>query len=176
MTQIQKEKAVQTKPDPRHLAEDQALRDSAVRAAKVVAEIDAAKPRYDNFQSAEQLGIKPHQHNALIATLKLMEEGKITHVNIIAASGKIYPTDGYLFNMAIWRTEYSCGTVACIGGTAEILGGVGLQKDCRGNRELYRLFYGAGTAYDTTDAQAARALRGYLETGVTKWQKALANP
>lgn len=71
--------------------------------------------------------------------------------------------------MSIWRNHHSCGSVCCIGGSAEALVGANYPES-KIPGELKELFFGVPGVYrDTTPKQAAVALRGYLETGITDW-------
>lgn len=133
-----------------------------------------------SFKSATDLGIRDEWWSALCKTLVLLETGKLEHSLI---------DDGLLsfdskftghFNMNTWRNVHSCGTCACIGGTAEMVGDVSFGKywDHQDNLhpELYRLFYpGDHVTYRTvTPEQAAYALRSYLTTGSANWKTAVA--
>ena len=128
------------------------------------------------FMIAEQLDLTEAKHHALVLTLTALERGEITHWN----GNECYLEQGYVFtgsfNMAWWCNSLpnKCGTVACIGGTAEMLGKV----DFGGNRtdELDDLFY-PPTNYDynnITTNQAADVLRNYLTTGHANWDEVLA--
>lgn len=128
-----------------------------------------------NFRSAVELGISEEQKSALEKTLVLFETGCLRHTpdySFVSLNGKAFT--GH-FNMGAWSTEASCGTVRCIGGTAEIIGGVSFQGP---NEPLYDLFfpYIISSSYwsDITDTQAARALRSYLNCGDSKWNEAVA--
>lgn len=135
------------------------------------------------FLSYETLRISEEAHDALVEVLSLLENGELKHVKMTAAD------DGYLnlndevkftghFNMSYVTYRFRCGTAACIKGTAELLhrGGEweGLFND-RDNFPLYNLFYpNVEVDYETiTTAQAAIALRSYLEEGYPDWGRAL---
>jgi hypothetical protein len=131
-----------------------------------------------SFQSAEDLDISEAEKDALIKTLVLMETGKLTHAPI---GDGYYPHTGLFtgqFNMIHWNAVHSCGTVACIGGTAELVGGVSFgKKTMSENKQLYRLFMPDlpdALWNEITPKQAARALRSYLTTGNAKWDEAIA--
>lgn len=112
-----------------------------------------------NFQSAADLGISEAQKEALIKTLVLLETGKLIYVN---------PTEGLMprggdftghFNMEWWNNKHECGTICCIGGTAEIIGDVKFSH-CT-NAALDDLFYCERSRIPLptiTIGQAARAL------------------
>ena len=133
------------------------------------------------MKTPKELGITEPQRAALVNTLELMETGKLRHIsakNVIVAPG--YIAFGGLFNMTYWigYDNYNCGTVACIGGTAELVGGVEFFDSATDNLNL--LFYpslrvGSVHPNEITVEQAARALRSYLETGRAEWAKALEN-
>ncbi len=127
-----------------------------------------------NFKSADELGITEPQFDALRKTLVLLETGKLVHeFKYSHLSGE----GGYTghFNMGVWRGEAECGTVCCIGGTAELLGGVGLGGNTRlVNPPLHALFMPSVKNWrDITPAQAATALRSYLTTGSANWGEAV---
>lgn len=144
-----------------------------------------------NFMTAEALGITEKQRDALIKTLALMDSGKLSHTT---SYGAYHPQEhgfpgpraftGH-FNMSEWGYRSDCGTVACIGGTAELLAGERLFSPpntlIRTHLPplLQDLFYPAArTLLDSWDEitveQAAMALRSYLTVGHPHWELALA--
>jgi hypothetical protein len=128
-----------------------------------------------SFKSAADLGITEPQRDALMKTLVLLEAGKLTHVKDTMIFRPRSVARGFTghFNMIWWGNEHPCGTVACIGGTAELVGGVTFDLT---TSALDRLFW-PPTHSDwggITPAQAATALRSYLTTGDAKWHKAVA--
>ena len=121
------------------------------------------------FKSPEELGLTQAECDALIKALLLMENGQMLHVK----SREQELVEGkYPFNMCEWHSiDYDCGTVCCIGGTAELVGNLSplsLANTATQNQQLHKLFYqwGGGSPSPT---KAARVLRGYLTTGITKW-------
>lgn len=76
--------------------------------------------------------------------------------------------------MENWCAEDDCGTVACIGGTAEMVGDVSFSKY---TLELMKLFFPNRwlllTMSTITVEQAAQALRNYLTTGTPDWESIL---
>lgn len=134
-----------------------------------------------SFQSAADLGITEPQRDALMKTLVLLETGKLTYayMDINEFDSTIHPKFDGLFNMGTWVTfSHKCGTIACIGGTAELIGNVSFGEASHGNlpTKLRQLFYATGAAgswRDITPAQAATALRSYLATGDAKWHEAV---
>lgn len=137
-----------------------------------------------NFKSAADLEISQPQLEALIKTLVLMETGEIKFVHLDEKSfessveGKSH--EG-LFNMNVWNAFTPCGTVCCIGGTAEYVGKVNFPGGCmEGMPEgLDRLFY----PYELPDHQwnditvekGAQALRNYLTYGEPRWKEVMEN-
>lgn len=124
-----------------------------------------------SFMAAVDLKITEAQRDALIKTLVLMETGKLQYVEVTGKIGSFRKTRKFTghFNMRSWRDEIKgCGTVACIGGTAEMIGNVDFDHIPDG---LYQLFFtmyrrnGDGVIQDITVEQASRALRNYLTTG-----------
>lgn len=131
------------------------------------------------FKTAKELYLSEEQRCGLIKALAYIESGKTLHVRInpnkqAVISMKV-PTG---FNMSCWRRQESCGTIACLGGIAEILGGAHYRFHLP--PELKALFGLRAREYvdmtDITEKQAAVALRGYLETGKTDWDKARKSP
>lgn len=132
------------------------------------------------FKTAKELGIAQDWYNGLILTLEALEKGEIKHLTGDELEALLERTDGLLppdlraFNMGVWRNDYNCGTVSCLGGTAEMLG------KCRftnldDHRELYALFHPMEFTdhicdWDkiTTD-QSIMALRSYLTHGDARW-------
>jgi hypothetical protein len=132
--------------------------------------------------SAAALGITRKTRDALVKTLAAFEGGKMRHVHrddvtysVTRARDRKFSYD---FNMSEWSVPHTCGTVACIGGTAELLGELGpdgLDEDQ--TEMLYELCYphGAGISWDKiTPAQATRALCSYLTTGNPDWHVAIS--
>ena len=128
------------------------------------------------FKSPKELGLTPKEYSALIKTLLLMEAGKVVHAQDL--DNQKLQDGEYGFRMAVWRGRYPCGTVCCIGGTAEMIEGLpdnslGLKAHemaGMGDHEMYNLFYRWGAAGgNPSPKKAAQVLRGYLTTGQTKW-------
>lgn len=128
-----------------------------------------------NFQTADQLGLTEQQRDALIKTLVLLETGKLTHVS---ASGDFRFSDHFTghFNMDNWNRSDACGTICCIGGTAELVGHLPLfslnilaRRDSYS--DLFDLFCPQMLDWEEiTTAQAATALRAFLTTGKADWR------
>ncbi len=132
-----------------------------------------------NFKTATDLGISEAQVAALQKVLVLLETGKLTHTPADGNNYEIYrdaPFTGH-FNMAAWRQETDCGTVCCIGGTAEAISGIPFCDDYEESEELCDLFHPPRFRDGKiTTAQAAIALRSYLTTGDSRWDLATASP
>lgn len=132
-----------------------------------------------NFKSHVDLGITEPQFDALRKTLVLLETGKLKHQPMPDRYAWRAEKFSGLFNMGGWRREAHCGTIACIGGTAEIIGDVtfNMNKPYSLNNLFYPNMNNEGVLFDyhaITPAQAARALRSYLTTGDAKWSEAVA--
>lgn len=133
------------------------------------------------FLSARALRLNEDQRCGLIKTLALLEAGLI-------GPGRYEHTGG--FDMAVWGGD--CGSVCCLGGTAEAVMGdkifhdphksgrwhPALRPKTRVGKlpEIYNLFFPMSlktNPYNASTKQAALALRGFLETGKTDWDKAM---
>jgi hypothetical protein len=133
-----------------------------------------------NFKSAADLGITEPQLSALMKTLVLLETDALQFVPVSEDDdgGEESPTFCSNFNMRFWSlTEHRCGTVACIGGTAELIGDVKFSGWVH-NNGLNDLFWpikhmNHSRIAAVTPAQAATALRSYLTTGDAKWDEAV---
>jgi hypothetical protein len=134
------------------------------------------------MMTAQELGIPEAWRAALGLVLGKLERGELRHVDLETFS---QVPRGDWFNMNWWDNDFiattkDCGTVACIGGWAEKLGGVkfevegplGLEEN---HPELEKLFYPRGTRdYDHIDAEhAATALRNYLTGGRAQWEEVM---
>jgi hypothetical protein len=130
-----------------------------------------------NFKPAADLGITEPQKEALMKTLVLLETGKLVHdTSYLRSINRKSIGSPNRFNMRLVFAESDCGTVGCICGIAESLGGDGLVA-AGGNRGLNDLFMarGSGLPYEViTPSQAAIALRSYLTIGDAKWHEAVA--
>ncbi|MCA6108168.1 hypothetical protein [Bradyrhizobium cenepequi] len=134
-----------------------------------------------NYLSAEVLRIEPAVRDALIKTLDAFESGLIRHVE----PTDLKPVDwsepyshqfSGEFNMAQWFMPHKCGTAACIGGTAELIGGLGPHTiNAAKTPELYFLFYpDCDAEYHGIKVEHAReALRNYLTFGDADWKLVL---
>lgn len=141
-----------------------------------------------NFKSPTDLGLTDAEQSAFILVLGLLERGELVHVT--KWSGASLRKDGQYsgqFCMELWNDTFSsCGTIGCIGGTAEMVGNLphgSLLDTMKGNQKLTdlcfpgELLFEAGVEIDYSDitpAQAARALRSYLTTGDPNWVYAVA--
>lgn len=134
-----------------------------------------------NFKTADDLGITDEQKDALIKTLVLLETGKLTHVSGSHAYSPYRSFSGQ-FNMNIWHATNHCGSIGCIGGTAEMVGNLhvdSMEIAAETNSALDSLFYPHDVDLrlwpEITTAQAATALRAYLTTGDAQWKLAVAS-
>ena len=132
-----------------------------------------------SFMSAAALDITEPQRNALQKVLVLLETGRLLHTPLVRTDGSDpYPKFTGRFNMSLWQAdEPGCGTVCCIGGTAELVGDVSFDGWILSQDGLYNLFrppYSVGPWGQITPTQAARALRSYLTCGDAKWAEAVA--
>jgi len=128
------------------------------------------------FLTAADLAITEPQRAALMKVLVLLETGKLKHVAAVGDNDERAKFSGN-FNMANWKGEHSCGTVACIGGTAELIGRVRFAPIfSMKEKELKELFCPTEIhAWEKiTTSQAATALRSYLTTGDARWDLATA--
>jgi hypothetical protein len=135
-----------------------------------------------NFMKSADLDLTDEQFEALCKTLVLLETEKLRHVPVV----KDFVDGNYAFsgrfNMCNWAGHHPCGTVACIGGTAELIGNVSFGYHLalkRTNLRLYRLFFPpmkSSMWSSITPQQAATALRSYLTTGNPHWDLAVAWP
>jgi hypothetical protein len=131
-----------------------------------------------NFKTAEDLALKEVEKDALIKTLVFLETKKIKHVGFCNEWSITYDHKftGH-FNMATWGRAAPCGTVACIGGTADRLGNLETTIASNANSSLRELFepscIGPMQWVEITTEQAATALRSYLTTGDARWDLAL---
>jgi len=146
------------------VGDDPKLKELADKADKVL--------RKDTFLPASDLQVSDDYRDALIKTLELLERGGVYHYGFDK-----YIKNKYPFNMDQWGGH--CGSVCCIGGTAQwILGhdvGVGRRIEGRPT-QLNRLFFPhhiKDSWNNLTPKVAAIALRTYLETGNEDWVGAL---
>jgi hypothetical protein len=134
-----------------------------------------------SFKSADELGITEPQCDALRKTLVLLETGKLVHET---GRPKYSNTDNRKFsgrfNMILWSADHECGTVCCIGGTAELVGNTSFGIWAFGSNEKLKNLFAppmpmrCSDWHSITPAQAATALRSYLTTGDAKWHEAVA--
>ena len=127
-----------------------------------------------SFKSAEELRLSEEQKDALIKVLVLLETDQLRHTKTVQFLDKgIVKFSGH-FNMRAWKRTAECGTVACIGGTAELISSVSLIATSCVNSALNDLFcpntVDVGWYNNITTAQAAQALRNYLTTGNAQWK------
>jgi hypothetical protein len=134
-----------------------------------------------NFKSKEELKIEGKELSALISVLHMLEREELKHGDIKSFLKK----KGDVFNMAAFKYVADCGTIGCIAGWADVIGGTDLvTKCCRHDlpNNLQKLFVPCLTAKlgpnylrEISAPQAAVALRSYLTTGHPNWDEALAS-
>ena len=138
-----------------------------------------------NLKTAADLKLNDKQYEALIKTLALLETNGISFIHederadVPVKDKKHYR----YFNMNVWDAAvmkqtawHKCGTVMCIGGTAEWLANDnGLFNNT--NNSLYDLFYpNVIQDWDNiTVEKAAQALRNYLTTGEANWEQVMSS-
>lgn len=142
-----------------------------------------------NFKTADDLGITDEQKDALIKTLVLLETEKLRHYNpegeYISVTNDwfeagIEPRFDGNFNLGTWASQQECGTVCCLGGTAEAISGVSFRgwmdsENCA-LRDLFAPYSISCERWrDITTSQAATALRSYLTTGKAQWKLAVSS-
>jgi hypothetical protein len=133
----------------------------------------------ENFKSPAELGLLDKEHRALVTVLRMLERHEL---RLGDWSLKPNGSSCWSFNMAIWHTHIpGCGTVACIGGSAELAGdfqfghfdNVATQLSETGKSDLFKLFYppymGKEELARVEPDRAAQVLRTYLTTGKTRW-------
>jgi hypothetical protein len=128
-----------------------------------------------NFMTAADLSLTGAQKAALIKVLVLLETGRLEHHQ--SEPRKIFNDEATFcgkFNMEYWTSLHHCGTVACIGGTAQLVGNVDFEEEPQtaALQELFSPQHVLDWSSITTD-QAAVALRSYLTTGDARWDLAV---
>lgn len=122
------------------------------------------------MKTSEELGIVHEVHTALVDILRMMDTGELNHVEVrMTGTGEVIVGEGGNFNMQVW----SCGTVGCIGGWVDKLTGNSASEDIP--RELNNLYYPPSRFIyqNITVAQAAAALRNYLNEGAPQWERVM---
>lgn len=128
------------------------------------------------------LGLSQAERTALIKVLGVLERDELPHYerpgfSLVHADEEFNPVG---FNMARFHANAACGTVHCIAGLAEVLGGLGLftltDRKMLGKPlgDLFGIGKSAAALTDITPAQAAQALRNFLTTGAAGWKEILA--
>lgn len=127
-----------------------------------------------NFKTAKELKLSDAEFNALVTVLGMLERGELKHIpsHVWENEEKVEGDSPIYFNMDQWHSTYECGTVCCIGGSAEFFGEVSFfEGGDRDNDDLDELFYpDIDGSYESISAEhAAQALRSYLTTGKANW-------
>lgn len=137
------------------------------------------------MKTAEELNITPEEHMALHLVLGMLETDALVYVPF-EDRYRVRVTNG--FNMGTagpFLDNQECGTVACIGGwVARLINQEAnsyIDQYSWSNRDnnfgMYDLYWNERAVENskgTTVAQAAKALRSFLETGHANWRTALA--
>ena len=130
-----------------------------------------------NFKTPTTLGISDREHAALVKVLGMLEREELKHVEWACST--------FGFNMELISVHNECGTMACLMGWAQIIGGADLfdMETVGPNQCLLDLFLFIGKKRskfinnidrrEVKPAQAAIALRNYLTRGKACWQEAL---
>lgn len=143
------------------------------------------------FKTAEELGLSEKHYCALVKTIDALANNKIRHISISkidqysdAAVGK----EPGRFNMNHWQSGFrGCDTVCCIGGTAELIGGLEIYSigtlasdlEAEGKNGLHNLFYPPHKEIDEEDwdkikpKHAVRAISNYLTYGDPRWTEVM---
>ncbi len=126
-----------------------------------------------NFKTAVDLGIKDAEIEALIKVLGMLERSELV------PSPPRYSSVPNGFNMLTIGHQDQCGTVGCILGWCQYIGGESLFRDETGFVQLTEgasnlFMFGVEGRGKVTPEQAALALRSYLTTGDANWAEALA--
>jgi hypothetical protein len=132
----------------------------------------------DRFLPASRLGLEERHRVALILVLEAHERGELRdvdygNVNALLPNSVTAKFSGN-FSMTTWMRSYECGTICCIGGTAELLGCLerGELKrlvDGDSGHVLFDLFYPDRIGCYGL-AEAMRVLEGFLMRGVVEWE------
>lgn len=128
------------------------------------------------YLTAKELNISEGHRDALFKVLDILEGDSIHYTVDVLPVDKLkdLPT-GYehYFNMAFWKEPHDCGTVACIGGMAEIVSGLDF-KFTHDHNIMYLFYPNVGYKYNKiTPKEGAQALKNYLETGFPRWKEVL---
>ena len=120
------------------------------------------------FLTADQIGIKREEYDALLLVLSALEDGSISRAEFSMNCWNIRKNVYGEWNTG-WEIAHPfCRTVACIGGWGEVLGNIEFDGT---SKPLDGLFSPMGVEwkYITTE-QAALALRNFFTTGVPDWR------
>ncbi len=128
------------------------------------------------FLSASELHITEQEREALIRAYVFMTTNKKFRHMIDADNSN---SNDIIFNMSNWNYKTDCGTVCCIGGTAEMLmnmQGKNFSFDLDGSSaSLYNLFY-PPFKYNYNKImipEATQALYNFLTKGEAHWNEIL---
>src|ERR1700735_3820330 len=104
----QRDMAKNEAPKGASLLDDTSLKEASAKADKV---LDSLK---DQFKSASELDLNDLQYEGLIKVLDYLENTEVVH-----NQRRVF-IEGMSFNMGVWQEEHTCGTICCIGGSAEM--------------------------------------------------------
>lgn len=129
-----------------------------------------------SFKTAAELNIPEDQYQALLKTLDVFEtDSKLVWTERPdRVRSDVTPKFDHLFNMNCWNSTFPCGTISCIGGSAELISGIRMQTNKK-TIQLHNLFY----PYEIhnwnliTPEIATQALRNYLTRGRAMWETLL---
>lgn len=125
-----------------------------------------------NFMTAPDLKIRDDERDALVKVLGMLERAELVYMPLLEPFGP----NG--FNMTWVRNWTKCGTVCCIKGWCQTIGGIELFNPIAGRKTptaaLQLFMYSDDRRENVTVEQAATALRNYLTTGHANWDEVLA--
>lgn len=136
------------------------------------------------MKTASELGIPENWHAALVLVRHKLASGELQRIE--ADEPDTIPK-GEWFNMNFWNysNHRECGTVRCIGGWCEAIGGFRFTNGLSAGFDFDAVYTGLQDLFYPADlrkfggitvAQAVAAIDNYLETGEAKWKEVLAVP
>lgn len=127
----------------------------------------------DGFKTPKQLGVSEEQFCAIMKAAEALQSGKLEQTPV-----GVPTLPGLTFDMSHWKCRHECGTVCCIGGSAEILSGLtygSLNKIADRNPGLKSLFFPREVLSwgSITPEMAAKAVINWAKTGNPQWKKVM---